>query len=147
MLLTFGAILIALMFVLRPLQKNAFFLIYFALMMGAAYFCEYRGFRFAPFSKQSLLMFVPWHFLFINLMTFAAYGADKRAAKQKTWRIPEAELHLLEFLGGSPAAFAAQKIFRHKTKKKSFQMFFLFVLALQIVIVYYVFKFFHLLSF
>ena len=140
MLITFGAILMAILFALRPLQKNAFFLIYFALMMGAAYITEYTGYRFAPFSKQSFLLFLPWHFFLINLMTFVAYGADKRAAQNHTWRIPEIQLHLMEFLGGSPAAFLAQKFFRHKTKKASFRLFFLFVLALQIVIVYYALK-------
>lgn len=140
MLLTFSVLLMAMMFLIRPLQKNMFFLMYFALMMGAAYLSEYMGYRFAPFSKQSFLMFVPWHFLMINLMTFAAYGADKRAAKNHAWRMPEAQLHTLEFLGGSPAAFLAQKFFHHKTKKASFRIFFLFVLALQAVIVYYILK-------
>ena len=140
MIITFGAVLIAMLFVLKPLQKNAFFLVYFALMMGAAYITEYMGYRFAPFSKQSLLMFLPWHFLLINLMTFVAYGIDKRAAQKHAWRTPEMQLHLMELIGGSPSAFLAQKFFHHKTKKTSFQIFFLFVLALQLIIVYYVFK-------
>ena len=140
MLLTFGAVLIALLFVLRPLQKNAFFLIYFALMMGAAYLSEYAGYKFVPFSKQSFLMFVLWHLVLINFVTFIAYGADKSAAKKHERRLPEAQLHTLEFLGGSPAAFLGQKFFHHKTKKKSFQMSFLFVLALQGVIIYYILK-------
>ena len=140
MLATFGAILIAMMFLIRPLQKNTFFLIYFALMMGAAFLTEYMGYKFLPFSKQSFLMFVPWHFVLINFVTFCAYGADKNAAQKNAWRIPEMHLHLLEFLGGSPAAYLAQRFFRHKTKKKSFQMFFLFVLALQALIVYYILR-------
>lgn len=140
MLLTFAAILMAMMFALKPLQRNAFFLIYFAFMMLAAYLTEYAGYRFAPFSKQSFLMFVPWHFVLINLITFIAYGADKRAAKNHTWRVPEIQLHTLEFLGGSPAAFLAQKFFHHKTKKTSFRIFFLFVLALQAVIIYYILR-------
>ncbi|MBO7097518.1 MAG: DUF1294 domain-containing protein [Alphaproteobacteria bacterium] len=90
-----------------------------------------------PFSKQSFLFFVVWHFLLINAVTVLAYGADKRAAIKKTWRVAENQLHLLEFLGGSPGAFLAQKIFHHKTKKASFRIFFFFVLAIQIVIVYY----------
>lgn len=137
MLITFAVVLIAVLFALRPLQKNAFFLIYFALMMGAAYVCEQIGYRTVPFSKQSFLFFVVWHFLLINAVTLMAYGADKRAAIRKTWRVPENQLHLLEFLGGSPGAFLAQKIFHHKTKKTSFRIFFFFVLAIQIVIVYY----------
>ena len=144
MLITFGAVLIAVMFLIRPLQRNAFFTIYFALMMGAAFLTEYVGYHFAPFSKQSFLMFLPWHFLLINFMTIVAYGVDKKAAQKGQWRVPEMQLHLMELFGGSPGAFLAQRLFRHKIKKKSFQISFLFVLALQIVIVYYVFKMLHM---
>ena len=141
MVLTFAALLILLMFVFRPLQKNAFFMVYFALMLLSAYCAQKFGLSYRPFSKQSFLLFVPFHLVFINFATFAAYGADKKAAQKGTRRTPEAELHLLEFLGGTPAAYLAQKIFHHKTKKKSFQMLFLFVLALQVAIVYYMFRF------
>jgi len=143
MLLTFAVILIAVMFVVRPLQKNAFFMIYFALMMGAAYVLEMKGYHFRAFSKPSLLMFLPCHFVLINLMTIVAYGVDKNAARKGSWRVPEMQLHLLELLGGSPGAFLAQKLFHHKTKKKSFQLSFLFVLAFQVVVVYYVLKVLH----
>ena len=145
MLLTFAVILIAVMFVVRPLQKNAFFMIYFALMMGAAYVLEMKGYHFRAFSKPSLLMFLPCHFALINLMTIVAYGVDKNAARKGSWRVPEMQLHLLELLGGSPGAFFAQKLFHHKTKKKSFQLSFLFVLAFQAVVVYYVLKVLHIL--
>ena len=140
MILTFAVVLIALMLVVRSLQKNAFFLIYFALMMASAYLLEQYGYRFKPFSKQSLLMFLPLHFVLINLVTVVAYFVDKNAAKKGAWRVSEMGLHLLELLGGSPAAFVSQKLFHHKTKKKSFQLFFLFVLALQLAIIYYVLK-------
>ena len=141
MLLTFAVVLFLALAVIKPLQKNVFFMLYFALMLASAYGLQYCGYHFAPFSKQSFLMFLPLHFLWINVVTFMAYGADKKAAKAGERRTPEMQLHLLEFLGGTPAAFVAQKVFRHKTKKQSYQMFFLFVLALQIAIIYYVLKF------
>ena len=144
MLLTFGAILIAVMFLVRPLQRNPFFTIYFALMMMAAFLTEHAGYRFAPFSKQSFLIFLPWHFVLINLMTIVAYGVDKKAARKGQWRVPEMQLHLMELSGGSPGAFFAQKLFHHKTKKKSFQLLFWFVLAFQVVVVYYVLKILHI---
>jgi len=140
MLLTFAVIIIGTLFALRPLQKNVFFLLYFALMMGCAYAFELKGFYFDPFSKQSLLMFLLLHSVLINLVTMMAYASDKKAAKKGDWRVPEIQLHLLELLGGSPGAFLSQKLFHHKTKKKSFQLSFLFVFAVQIVIVYYVLK-------
>lgn len=138
MLLTFAAVLIALMFLIFPLRRNAFFVLYFALMILCAYGLEYKGIKFPAFSKQSFLMFVPCHFVLINLVTIVAYGADKNAARKGAWRVPEIQLHTLELLGGWIGALVAQRLFHHKNKKKSYQMMFWFVLALQIAIVYYV---------
>jgi uncharacterized membrane protein YsdA (DUF1294 family) len=64
-----------------------------------------------------------------NLLTFAAYAIDKRRAKRDEWRIPEFTLHLLELLGGWPAAFLAQHWLRHKTRKVSFQLGFWLIVA------------------
>ncbi len=66
------------------------------------------------------------HVLSINIVTFAAYGIDKRRAVYGGWRIPEKTLHALAWMGGSIGAWAGSKTFRHKTIKKQFrQMFFL----------------------
>ncbi len=145
MILTFVCIMLGFFFVIRPLQKNVFYMLYFAFMCGAAYVLEYKGFHVALFSKRALMMFVLCHIIFINFVTFLAYGVDKRAAKKQHYRVPEVQLHLLEFLGGSPAAIVAQRVFHHKTKKKSYQLSFIFVLAVQIVVVWYVLKSFHFL--
>ena len=49
-------------------------------------------------------------------------------------RIPEQTLHLLEILGGWPAAFLAQRVLRHKSSKVSYQIaFWLIVLLYQFV--------------
>jgi uncharacterized membrane protein YsdA (DUF1294 family)/cold shock CspA family protein len=58
----------------------------------------------------------------INAVTFAVYHADKRRAREKEWRISEATLHLLELAGGWPAAFVAQRRFRHKIRKVGYQI-------------------------
>mgnify|MGYP000989539894 CR=1 FL=1 len=57
----------------------------------------------------------------INAATFVFYAADKAAAKRGGWRTPEAHLHLLALVGGWPAAAYAQRFFRHKTSKETFQ--------------------------
>jgi uncharacterized membrane protein YsdA (DUF1294 family) len=67
----------------------------------------------------------------INAATFAAYGLDKSQARERGRRISESTLLLLGLAGGSPAAFAAQRIFHHKTHKVSFQIQFWFIAALQ----------------
>ena len=53
-----------------------------------------------------------------------AYWRDKRAAEAGRSRLPESTLHLLALLGGWPGAFLAQRMFRHKTAKLSFQFVF-----------------------
>ena len=76
------------------------------------------------------------HLTIINAVTFIAYGVDKRAAIKHSWRVPEVRLHALEFLGGWIGAFLAQKFFHHKSKKRSYQAMFWFMLVLQGAAVY-----------
>lgn len=59
-----------------------------------------------------------------SLVAFVFYWWDKRSAKRGAWRTPEARLHLWEFLCGWPGALIAQQVFRHKTRKVSFQVVF-----------------------
>ncbi len=57
----------------------------------------------------------------LSIVLFAAYGADKSAARNGRRRISEPSLHLLALAGGWPGALVAQRVFRHKTKKQPFQ--------------------------
>lgn len=69
----------------------------------------------------------------VSLLAFLLYWSDKRKARAEQWRTPENVLHALEFAGGWPGALLAQQVFRHKTRKVSFQMvFWLIVLLHQI---------------
>ena len=70
--------------------------------------------------------------LLIGAITYLMYSDDKRRAKVNRWRIPEAQLHLFELLGGWPAAFLAQRKLRHKVSKASYQIvFWTIILAYQ----------------
>jgi uncharacterized membrane protein YsdA (DUF1294 family) len=62
--------------------------------------------------------------LAVSFFTFLAYGSDKRRAEAGKWRIPESTLHVAELAGGWPGAFLAQRTFRHKTSKLSYQIVF-----------------------
>lgn len=64
---------------------------------------------------------VPLILITLNIITFTAYGLDKAAAKRGDWRISEATLLWLAFLGGSSGAVLAQQVFRHKTRKEPFR--------------------------
>lgn len=65
-----------------------------------------------------------------SVLAFLAYWRDKRSAERNDWRTPEQSLHLLELLGGWPGAFLAQQVFRHKTRKLSFQLVFWAIVVL-----------------
>ena len=68
----------------------------------------------------------------ISAITYWAYAVDNRRAEQGFWRVREANLHLLEILGGWPGAFLAQRWLRHKCSKGSYQfVFWLIVLVYQ----------------
>jgi uncharacterized membrane protein YsdA (DUF1294 family) len=60
--------------------------------------------------------------LLLNLLAFGFYGFDKRAAQLHQRRTPENTLHLLALAGGWPAAWLAQRTFRHKTQKRPFRI-------------------------
>lgn len=61
-------------------------------------------------------------YLVVGLVTFAAFGLDKRRAERAERRIPERTLHLLELLGGWPGALLAMQVFRHKRRKPEFYL-------------------------
>lgn len=56
----------------------------------------------------------------MNFIAFAAFGIDKSRAEWGEWRISEATLLQLAFLGGTPGAYAGRFLFRHKTRKQPF---------------------------
>jgi len=60
------------------------------------------------------------------------YGYDTAVSSGTKLRVPENVLHLLAFLGGSPAALLSQAMFRHKTLKPSFRRTFWLIVALQL---------------
>jgi uncharacterized membrane protein YsdA (DUF1294 family) len=73
--------------------------------------------------------FVFGYLCVISGVTFWLYWHDKRRAETDGWRTPESTLHLAELLGGWPAAFLAQRTFRHKISKISYQIAFWAIVA------------------
>ncbi len=71
----------------------------------------------------------------INAITTLMYAYDKIISGSSAVRIPEKVLHGLAFIGGSPAALAAQKMFRHKTIKRSFQAIYWGIVLLQLSLI------------
>ena len=73
----------------------------------------------------------------LSLAAFFIYGFDKSQAQRGGLRVPEAILHLLSLLGGSPGAFLAMRVFHHKTSKRSFQVVFWLIAAVQLGVLAY----------
>ena len=61
-------------------------------------------------------------YLAASTASVVAYGVDKSAARQGRPRVCERTLHLLAVIGGWPGALVAQRLFRHKSRKPSFQV-------------------------
>lgn len=69
----------------------------------------------------------------LNVLTAAAYALDKHAARHGRWRTPESQLHLLELLGGWPAAGLAQQLLRHKRAKPAYRRVFVAMVVLHLL--------------
>ena len=67
----------------------------------------------------------------INLVTFAAFWSDKRAALRREWRIPERRLLLMTALGGWIGALCGQHLLRHKTRKEPFRILMWSIIAVE----------------
>ncbi|MBT3538851.1 DUF1294 domain-containing protein [Candidatus Parcubacteria bacterium] len=76
--------------------------------------------------------------IIVNLIAFFFYGIDKMKSMGKHRRISEKTLWTLALIGGSGGALLAMKFFRHKTKKLSFQATLAGILALQIILTYFI---------
>lgn len=62
------------------------------------------------------------YLLIMNAAGVISMLADKRKAKKKLWRIPEATLLTIAALGGSIGSLIGMYTFRHKTKHLKFRL-------------------------
>ena len=56
------------------------------------------------------------YFLIINVIGYSLMGIDKKRAVRGAWRISEASLFTVAFLGGALGCTLGRQYFRHKTK-------------------------------
>jgi uncharacterized membrane protein YsdA (DUF1294 family) len=66
----------------------------------------------------------------ISLGMWFLYRKDKQQAEAGGWRTPEVTLHAIEVFGGWPAAFLAQRWYRHKIAKRIYQINFWAIVVL-----------------
>jgi uncharacterized membrane protein YsdA (DUF1294 family) len=75
------------------------------------------------------------YLMVVNVVGYAAFVADKRAARRGTRRIAERTLLLLALVGGTPAAYVARHLLRHKTRKQPFVAKLHAIATLQVLVV------------
>ena len=97
-------------------------------------------------TKQIVIISYAAYLVLLSIVTFIAYGADKRKAKKGKYRTKEKTLLSLSFLGGAFGGYPAMLVFRHKTKGEHwyFTAVNLFGLAVHItlmILLIFVFKF------
>ena len=97
-------------------------------------------------TKQIVIIAYAAYLVLLSLITFIAYGADKKKAESGKWRTKEKTLLLLSFFGGAFGGYPAMLIFRHKTKGEHWYFTFVNWLGLIIhitlmILLIFVFKF------
>ena len=95
------------------------------LLLGGVFF--YSGHLFLSFGAV---------LLFSSFFSMLFYGADKLLAEEGSRRIPESNLLLWDLFWGWPGGLCARHIFRHKTRKLSFRIFFCLAVLVNILITY-----------
>ena len=74
----------------------------------------------------------------MSVIGFALMGIDKSRAIHHKWRIKEATLFLIAFLGGGIGSTLGMFFFRHKTKHWYFRLFFPLFAAAQTALLFFV---------
>ena len=84
-----------------------------------------------------------FYLLIVNAAALLLMRADKSKARKNAWRIPEATLIGVAAIGGSLGALLGMRLFRHKTKHPKFFIGIPVLLALQILLLVWLFPKLH----
>ncbi|AZP72213.1 DUF1294 domain-containing protein [Pseudomonas poae] len=103
-----------------PRLKTAIFVLLCAAPLTGSVLVWLRGETIIPLAAYGV----------VSLIAFFLYWSDKRKAQTDRWRTPENILHAVELAGGWPGALIAQQVFRHKTRKVSYQVLFWVIVLL-----------------
>lgn len=84
-----------------------------------------------------MMNIILYYLLAVNIATFLLYGIDKYKAKKSKWRISEVTLLTMAAIGGSIGAWAAMRLWHHKTMHKKFKYGIPIIIIMQIALVAY----------
>lgn len=101
--------------------KRSFFVLSALLVLGISIILCYQG-----------LPALYAYLIGISTITLLFYAYDKFQSKHGGFRIPEIILHTITLAGGTPGALLGQQVFRHKTSKRSFRLWFYLTVLLQL---------------
>lgn len=88
------------------------------------------------------MKYIAIYLLCINILACFLYWLDKYKAVRNQWRIRESVLFLVALLGGSVGALIAMYVFRHKTRHLSFVIGIPVILLLQIVLGFFLYRYY-----
>ena len=77
------------------------------------------------------------YLLAVNIATFFLYGIDKYKARKGRWRISEATLLMMAFIGGSIGAWSGMRLWHHKTMHKKFKYGIPVIIIFQVALAVY----------
>ncbi len=86
---------------------------------------------------MDVILILAIYALIVNALGFALMGIDKRRARRRQFRIPEATLFLVAAIGGSIGSIAGMYFFHHKTKHWYFVWGMPLILIAQILLIAY----------
>ena len=90
-------------------------------------------------SQLSVTTFLLAYFAAVNVLGFLFMGLDKLKAIRRGFRIPEATLFLIALIGGSVGSILGMYLFRHKTRHRRFTLGMPIILALQIILLLFLY--------
>ena len=90
--------------------------------------------------RELLIILAITYVFVINMTGFAVMGIDKKRAVRGAWRISEASLFLVAFLGGALGCTMGMRHFRHKTRHWYFKYGMPAVFAVQVFLVLFLYN-------
>jgi uncharacterized membrane protein YsdA (DUF1294 family) len=91
-------------------------------------------------SQEPIVWITAIYLVIINFLAFIAMWWDKRRARNDGWRVSEATLLVMGFIGGAMGLIIGMFGFRHKTRKRIFQTITIIGLVVSIILYWIEFR-------
>lgn len=86
--------------------------------------------------KGTVILYLAVYLTAISLVAVIITISDKYKAAHGKWRVPEATLFLVAFLGGSLAEYVTMRLIHHKTLHKRFMLGLPAICVIWIILIY-----------